>query len=683
MSREDDRTLATTQRLSVPRSPDIGHLRYRHPKVFIVDDDPDMLELLSAYLSGEGYDIRTHSMASTALEEFARLLPEVALVDLRIPDMDGLELIRRARALSPDSNFIVISGYASVDNLIEAIRGGVNDYMTKPFDSADAVRLVVYNALEKQALERAQKIHQITNEATLNVNEVSCVGEGRGDFMAMVRESFRRILRASAVSSLYFGRKKLHFRLDTLHPLSQKPVEQLFSTSADLFPQVVTFADCETRVDLLEESEELGVKGEFGTVLRFTINGPDGLEVVVNCAHVAPGAFSRAAVGQALGLAGTLETVIRRQRAGATQEAQMIADMMNSLKDGVVVLDQDNLVRYVNREARRILAIPEDKTAEEVTPFLVTLDSTIAQPSSKRSFHTPMHKSVRFVVSGEEHFFELDSTAFYTPNKVPYRMILIRDVTHLIREARAVTELNEQLLSRNTRLEAVNKELDTFAYMASHDLREPFRHIQIFSEYLRKDLMEAKQLEGERDYLLSQILKNGDIANRLLTDLRTLSKMTRMENPFEEVALSGLVEDILERFDTTLHETGGRVYVSPLPVVSCDPIKMREVFHNLIGNALKYTDSEEPTISIDGEEFADEVKVWVRDNGIGIDPEYHEYIFEACRRIPYKKASGSGLGLAIVKKVIEEHGGKIGVESTPGEGAAFWFTIPRGLGTNK
>jgi len=169
-----------------------------------------------------------------------------------------------------------------------------------------------------------------------------------------------------------------------------------------------------------------------------------------------------------------------------------------------------------------------------------------------RNFARSLQKQVAVIVDGIELSFDVQVYSIQTPTKVSYRVIIFRDVTHLKRERTRIEALNAQLKQLNaelteraSRLEAANKELDSFAYIASHDLQEPFRHIEIFVQFLERDLGVERELPQEIEYLLQQIVKNVDVAKRMLADLRTLSRVTRMRNPYRNVALVDLVEEVL------------------------------------------------------------------------------------------------------------------------------------------
>jgi len=665
-------------------------MRFRPPQVFIIDDELAVLELLEGYLDGEGYEIRSFTSAFDGLDAISKHRPEVALVDLKMPGLHGLQLVAEARERSPSTSFIVITGHTTIDTLLEAIRAGVHDYLTKPFRSGDAVRLVVRNATRKYGLESLLRMQATVTRTILKLGEISCVGEARDSFFGQVRNVFRRLLDATAVASLYRSKRRLVCEVDSVYPLSVEASTRLQLFSAERMGLTESDELIRRRVHLLRPEATSPMLNELRTMLPFSILGVDGVEAQFIVAHQLPEAFSRDAVRTALMFARNVSIIVQRQFLGATHEHRMIADLLHNLKEGVVVLDREYRVRYVNPQARRILSMDDKDEMQTALERLADVDGALGEAKTSQSFRAGFRKQVVVDVGDEERFFDVEAYSFYTPAKVGYRMISFRDVTHLRKERRKIMrlnqrlkDLNEELLERNRRLEAFNKELDAFAYIASHDLQEPFRHIEIFAQYLEQDLLASSGVPDEVQYHLSQIGQNVEIAKTLLADLRTLSKITRMRNPHREVKLVDLVEDVLDRFSSTIEQTGARITVGDLPTVKCDPIKMKEVLHNFFSNSFKYCDSEVPEMEI--EATVDEegwVTLTFSDNGIGIAPEYHEYIFQACRRIPHKdRPRGSGLGLAIVKKIVEEHGGTVWVESELGAGSRFRFKVPSGLET--
>ena len=242
----------------------------------------------------------------------------------------------------------------------------------------------------------------------------------------------------------------------------------------------------------------------------------------------------------------------------------------------------------------------------------------------------------------------------------------------------------EQLSEEKRNLEKVNLELDSFVYTASHDLRAPLRAISSFASFLEEDNKDQLDENG-RDHLL-EIRKGIERMTKLIDDLLTLSKISRLQNPYEDIDMNGLVESARKRIEFDLKEKKVKLRIQPnLAVVYCDRIKMEEVFVNLLNNAVKFCSKtgRAPEIGVGCLETEDEYQFYVADNGIGIEPRFHEQIFGLFKRLhTQEEYEGTGAGLSIVKRIVEDHKGRVWVESELGKGAKFIFTIPKNSTTN-
>lgn len=245
------------------------------------------------------------------------------------------------------------------------------------------------------------------------------------------------------------------------------------------------------------------------------------------------------------------------------------------------------------------------------------------------------------------------------------------------RVAESFNQMTRNLKGSRKELEKVNRELEDFTYTVSHDLKEPLRSIASFSHFVQEDYKDKLDDEG-RDYL-QRIVKASARMKHLIDDLLTLSRVGRVRNPFEDVPSTDIVSETLFSLSRQTEEKGVEIKVQEgLPVIHCDRILMQQVFLNLLSNAVKFGNQEHPVVEIGCDTLPDEYRFLVRDNGIGIDGRYHEKIFEIFERLNRKEDyEGTGAGLTIVKKVVEEHHGKVWVESRLGEGSTFYFTIPR------
>ncbi len=242
----------------------------------------------------------------------------------------------------------------------------------------------------------------------------------------------------------------------------------------------------------------------------------------------------------------------------------------------------------------------------------------------------------------------------------------------------AKNKLEEQKLL----LQKANKELDSFVYTASHDLRAPLRGISSFASFLEEDYKDKLDEEG-REYLM-EIRDGASRMSQLIEDLLQLSRISRIKNPYEDVDISQMVDSVIKRLNFDIVEKNVDLKIQDnLPVIYCDRIKLSEVFLNLINNAIKFSskdNKERPRVEVGFSEEEDCHKFYVKDNGIGIDPKNHKDVFGIFKRLHNtKEYEGTGAGLSIVKRVIEDHKGKIWVESELGKGAAFCFSIPKNL----
>lgn len=256
-----------------------------------------------------------------------------------------------------------------------------------------------------------------------------------------------------------------------------------------------------------------------------------------------------------------------------------------------------------------------------------------------------------------------------------------------LREAKKIVEQDKiNLEERQEELQKVNKELDNFTYTASHDLRAPLRAISSFTSFLEEDFLDKLDEEG-RDYL-AEIRKGTDRMSELMEDLLTLSRISRLKNPLEKVNINDLLNSIKERIELDIKEQKASLEIQEsMPIIECDRIKIGQVFLNLINNAIKFSSKknrEHPKIEIGYLDKNSFYEFFVKDNGIGIDPRYHEQIFGIFKRLHTNtEYEGTGAGLSIVRRAINDHGGHIWVESKLGEGATFRFTIPKNMKNKK
>jgi PAS domain S-box-containing protein len=243
---------------------------------------------------------------------------------------------------------------------------------------------------------------------------------------------------------------------------------------------------------------------------------------------------------------------------------------------------------------------------------------------------------------------------------------------------RDVTErklLEEQLRQSVMEVSRSNTELEQFAYVASHDLQEPLRMVASYTQLLRRRYQ--GKLDQDADEFIGFAVDGATRMQALINALLEYARVGTHAYKHEPTDTAVLVDQVLADFNLTVQEQSARIARGNLPIVAGDAVQLRQVFQNLVGNALKYRGNDPPSVVISAERQPGEWLFSVRDNGVGIDPRQAQRIFVIFQRLhTHADQPGSGLGLAITKKIVERHKGRIWVESQPGQGSTFFFTLP-------
>jgi PAS domain S-box-containing protein len=243
--------------------------------------------------------------------------------------------------------------------------------------------------------------------------------------------------------------------------------------------------------------------------------------------------------------------------------------------------------------------------------------------------------------------------------------------------ARDITErhLAEEKLHRQTEeLERSNRELEQFGYVASHDLQEPLRLVTNYVRLLARRY--EGQLDEDADEFIGYTLEGTERMRNLLSDLLAYSQIGTQSQEQVSVDLEETLKQVVDNLHLMIEANSATITHDPLPSVMADAAQMVQLFQNLIGNAIKFRSKEPPRIHVGAKQLEERWLIFVRDNGIGIDPQYTERVFIIFQRLHKPdQYPGTGIGLAIARKIVERHGGRIWVDSEPGKGATFYFTL--------
>jgi light-regulated signal transduction histidine kinase (bacteriophytochrome) len=251
-------------------------------------------------------------------------------------------------------------------------------------------------------------------------------------------------------------------------------------------------------------------------------------------------------------------------------------------------------------------------------------------------------------------------------DKPKYALITYQDITD-----RKKTEA--ALLEREAELARSNNELQRFAYIASHDLQEPLRTVSLYTDLIARRY--KQHLDPDADEFIGYVVSATLRMKRLIHDLLEYSRVSAAGREPQPTDCTVVLERSLANLHAAIESASANVTHDSLPTVCSDPLQLEQVFQNLIGNAIKFRSQSPPQIHVSAERQDGMWRLSVSDNGIGIDPRYQERIFEVFQRLhPNASFEGTGIGLAVCKRIIEQHGGRIWVQSQPGHGSTFYFT---------
>ncbi len=262
--------------------------------------------------------------------------------------------------------------------------------------------------------------------------------------------------------------------------------------------------------------------------------------------------------------------------------------------------------------------------------------------------------------------------------------VLIATINALLRLRRAergLAQANQQLSEKNAELQRVNQnlqrsnyDLEHFAFLANHDLQEPLRNITTHLQLLERST--AQRFNEAERHLFETVLEGARRMRMLIDDMLRYSSAGRDESALKPTSLNLALRLALEDLSESIAASDGAVEAGPLPDVAGNHLRLRQVFQNLIGNSIKYRSARPPRVDIAAEEEpAGMWRIWVRDNGIGIAEQHFEKVFGPFKRLHGREIPGTGIGLALCRRIIDNHGGRIWIESREGEGTTVLFTL--------
>ncbi|MDO8541424.1 MAG: PAS domain-containing protein [Opitutaceae bacterium] len=385
----------------------------------------------------------------------------------------------------------------------------------------------------------------------------------------------------------------------------------------------------------------------------------------------------RDATGNIVGTFGLSRDVTATKEAEGklVEERTLLRTIIDQIPSRLYVKDTASRFLLNNRAHLDMLGLrtQEEATGKTTLDFFPNERGRQAMEDDRRVLETgvPMHNEEK------SNFGPTGQIRWSLVTKVPLldaegRLIGLVGISHDITQRK---RQEEQLTKYADELARSNGELEQFAYVASHDLQEPLRAVASCVQLLQKRY-EGK-LDARADEFISHAVEGTKRMQALITDLLAYSRVGTHPHPFEPVKMGEVVDEALANLTMALQESGAIVHRDALPAITADGSQLVQVFQNLIGNALKFRGEQTPKIRITARAEGAGWVFGVADNGIGIEPQYFERVFRVFQRLHTRaRYPGTGIGLAICKKVVERHGGRIWIESQPGQGATFFFTLP-------
>jgi len=362
--------------------------------------------------------------------------------------------------------------------------------------------------------------------------------------------------------------------------------------------------------------------------------------------------------------------------------------VIDAAPDAIVLVTADGTIDLVNRQTDLLFGYPRDELLGRPIEILIPERFHGRHLSHRAGYEAhpqtrPMGVGLELFgrhQDGHEFAIEISLSPMW-PDRQFLVTAVIRDVSERKHTDQQLRQTAELLARQTAELARSNEELERFAYVASHDLQEPLRMVASYTQLLARRY--RGRLDEDADEFIGYAVDGAQRMQRLIRDLLEYSHVGTRGGAFEPVDTGALVDDVVGSLGTATAESGATIAREALPTVAADPSQLRQLFQNLLGNAIKYRRADAPTqVHVAATRDGAMWRFTVRDNGIGIAPEYAERVFAIFQRLHTSaEYSGTGIGLAICKKIVERHGGRIWVESVPGTGTAFHFTLPAGATT--
>ncbi len=620
--------------------------RGRGVRVLHIDDEEAQLVFAKTFLEDADPGLVVESFRDAA-ELLAALDESVDCVvsDYIMPGMDGMELCRRVkeRASVP---FILYTGRGSEVVAEAAFKRGVDDYVRKEPDPSHyqlLARRIRSHAATYRRLGMQRRYQERLEQLRGSLGLLSDAGSLRGlaEKTALIVES---VFGYGCCFTVYRDGKVVPVYSSGRVEAPEPDVIESTRQVADMGGRVVV----PLRLGDVQGALTVGVTGGVGE--------------------------------QELSLLGTLGTLVSQSLHRVVQTEKIRASeeqfrsIVENVRDVIVLTRPEGSITYISPSCRGVFGVDAGELRRRMWGDLVheddmdKLETFYAKSLRGEGGAIPEY---RVHCGGEERWVSHSWSPIVRDGEVWQVVSAVNDVTWRKNAERA--------LQRSLReLEQTNRELNDFTHIVSHDLKAPLMTIESFSSFLLEDYGDSLDAAGQ-DYL-GRVMTASQRMVALIDGLLTLSRVGRRDTGYVEVDVGRLMAEVLEDLGGQVEACGAVVKVGEMPVVVAQEVWMKQLFANLVGNAIKFNESRPPRVEVGHRDDGNRHLFTVTDNGIGIPEEQRHLLFRVFSRVPTgKHYSGTGAGLSICRKIVEGMGGEIGVESKEGFGSTFWFTLPKGL----
>ena len=620
-------------------------------RIFIIEDDAIEAMDIKINLESMGYEVL--GMAGSgeeALQKLSQSKPDIVLIDIVIKGaMNGVEVAHKIKN-EFDLPFIYLTSHSEETTMEKAKITEPFGYVIKPFDITElkyTIEIALYkHKMEKKLESRLQYFKNVFDHAPIGIFHSTLEG---------------KFIRVNYAFSDMYGYQSPE---DLINDVNKTTIaEKLY-----LYPnRRLEFISTALEDDKWHSHKNQYVRKDgsimIGELCFRTIKKDDGTVKYVE---------------------GFVEDVTEQKE---LEEAQMKTEMIawdrlaeidgiyDSSPIGLCTLDKDLRYIRINENLAQINGIPAikhiGKTPREIIPSLAEKIESMAKQTLKTG-QPIMSREINGLTPAKPSV--LRTWIFQS---VPFKDISgsIIGISFSVLEITEMKKVQQEIAETVKKLELSNEELQRFAYVVSHDFKEPLRMVSSFTQLIQTRYL--GKLDKEADEFIDFIVEGSRRMEILLDDLLAYSRITSAEDKYKEINLDSIIEECMFNLKLAIEENNVEITWEALPTVFVNRTQMIHVFQNLIANAIKFRGNDTPKIRISAQMEANHWILGVGDNGIGIDPQYNERIFEVFQRLHRRdEYEGTGMGLFLTKKIVERHNGHIWVESEPGNGSTFYFTLP-------